>query len=293
MDTKPLHTTVANALCDALISGHLLLAKIGGTWSTDIRSPDLLSTGQYQLCALCLKQVCSYHVTEPCYYPHECHHGQATRNVGQRLSENLLTMSHAIRRSVSDAVLAMRGQEETSLLNALSGAAVGYSPEYSFSELAATMTRVRKGVTARAISLDALSCPINEKRALTFYGKDLSQHPLVCGTPLASPLETATGANSARLVETKKILVQVSGMPVPVVFDPEGEHIYPVLSSSNRAIILHALLSHSCAQVTANQASACMAPQRRSPAAGRSFRESSWFQPLHSWVCRRVRECGS
>ncbi|AHJ14809.1 VP7 [Green River chinook virus] len=187
MDTKPLHTTVANALCDALISGHLLLAKIGGTWSTDIRSPDLISTGQYQLCALCLKQVCSYHVTEPCYYPHECHHGQATRNVGQRLSENLLTMSHAIRRSVSDAVLAMRGQEETSLLNALSGAAVGYSPEYSFSELAATMTRVRKGVTApRAISLDALSCHINENELSPFTARISPSIPW-CAVPHSPP----------------------------------------------------------------------------------------------------------
>ncbi|QBX90064.1 outer capsid protein [Atlantic halibut reovirus] len=251
MDTKPLHPTVANALCDALTSGHIQIAKTGSQWGTHADSPDIISTGQYQICACCFKQVCCYHSPNPTSYVHECHASPVLRANGRKLAENLMTMSHSMRSSVNDAINVMSVKPDTPVAVGTAIRHAMSSNEYCLAKLGETMARMTtKGQKTTIVSLDSLSKPINAKRALTFYGKDLSQHPLIQGTALTSELEEMTGGETARIAGTETVVVQISGMAVPVVFDKATGSIFPVLSGSNRAVLIHAMMTQSCAQVT-------------------------------------------
>ncbi|AQU42735.1 VP7 [Fall chinook aquareovirus] len=255
MDIKPLHPTVANALCDALTTGNLQGSHVDGPWSSDTKCPDIIATGQYQVCTGCFRMVSSVMSDRGRVYLHTCNPDADQRHAGAKLAENLLTIAANIRMSVSDAIIAMRGRTEPSLQQAMSRQCQGLRPEYSFSELATVMNKVRhdSAVAAPTVSLDKLASPINVKRTLAFYGKDLRNHPLVEGTPLKSELEEMTGGNRARDGLTGNAVVQLSGMVVPVMFNAELEMITPILSTSNRAVLIEAMLTHSCAMTTSQQ----------------------------------------
>ncbi|BCG62308.1 VP7 [Hirame aquareovirus] len=248
MDTKPIHPTIASAVCDALLAGHLTGADRSGIWRTTCARPEALSTGQYVVCAACFKVVSAF--TKPSWEPiaHDCHGRESVRNVGVNLASNLLTMMHTIRRCVFDASYAMEAFSDQPTA-AIQRGLGRYPTTYNFAEVSKAISAAMQNDKGSLpiVHLDQLSAPINTNRALTFYGKDLAQHPILSGQPTFSLLERAYTSNRAVDLYTGQVIVQTSGMPIPVMIDSVERRVVPLMSLTDRAVITHAILTHSCA----------------------------------------------
>nr|AAP70008.1 outer coat protein [Threadfin reovirus] len=252
METKPIHPTIATQFCDSLVRGHLSGAHIDGQWSTTIADPELLTDGSYVICACCFKVLLNWpgpaiHVT------HECHDSHGARRTGRSLAGNLLRIQDTIQRTVQDGFLALRGRD--SLSKALSGAG-NQMTEEAFSDMKATIRKARSGKVAKVMSLDRICGSVNCDRALTFYGKDLADHPLVTGAPaFRTEVEEVTGEKLARVARAAAdgapdVIVQTDAMPVPVLYRPAMGMVEPVVSKGARAIWAHAILNQSCTKLS-------------------------------------------
>ncbi|ANN11956.1 putative major outer capsid protein [Etheostoma fonticola aquareovirus] len=252
METKPIHPTIATQFCDSLVRGHLSGSYIDGSWAADIPDPELLTDGAYILCACCFKVLLNWH-GPPTYIAHECHESSSARATGRNLAGNLLRIQDTIQRTVQDGFMALRSRD--SLAKALSGAGNRMTQD-AFADIKATIKKARSGKVAKVMSLDRICGGINCDRALTFYGKDLADHPLTTGaTSFRTELEELTGEKLARVQraaddDPTDVIVQTDAMPIPVLYRPSMEMIEPVVSKSARAILSHAMLNHSCTKLS-------------------------------------------
>ncbi|ADZ31986.1 VP7 [Scophthalmus maximus reovirus] len=252
METKPILPTIATQFCDSLVRGHLSGAHIDGQWSTHLDDPELLTDGGYIICACCFKVLLNWD-GPTAYITHECHDSHGARRTGRHLAGNLLRMQDTIQRTVQDGFLALRSRD--SLAKAASGAGNEMAAE-AFEDIKETIKKARTGKVAKVMSLDRICGAVNCDRALTFYGKDLADHPLVTGaTALKTELEEVTGEKLARVRQTVvggpvDVIVQTDAMPIPILYRPAMEMIEPVVSKGARAIWAHAILNQSCTKLS-------------------------------------------
>ncbi|AAM93414.1 outer capsid protein VP7 [Striped bass reovirus] len=252
METKPIHPTIATQFCDSLVRGHLSGAYIDGQWSNDISDPELLTDGAYVICACCFKVLLNW-PGPPIHITHECHDSHGVCRTGRSLAGNLLRIQDTIQRTVQDGFLALRSRD--SLTKAVSGAG-NQMTEEAFEDIKATIRKARAGKVTKVMSLDRICGAVNCDRALTFYGKDLADHPLVNGaTSFRTEVEEITGDKLARVRQTVvgepvDVIVQTDAMPVPVLYRPSMEMIEPVVSKGARAIWAHAMMNHSCTKLS-------------------------------------------